>query len=249
MTNSINRLYLLPYGGGSASSFRSYIQKISGNFEQVVPLELAGRGARRFEAQAETIQECAQQALQQIDYSDGDYVLHGHCMGALLAFEAVKLLQEQGAQLPLFMVVSGRNAPRHANDWLRRVAPMDDQELFSELRTLGAVPKGLNFAMGQSFLSKIRGDHAMFSNYTPGDTRIAIPVLALAGKNDMMTNPDGLADWQDYCSSQVSVKWLEGAHYFILEQPATVAQIISDFNATLNAHASSKLLNAGSRRA
>lgn len=158
-----------------------------------------------------------------------EYILHGHCMGALLAFEAIKLIEASGKPLPSFMVASGRNAPKHANEWLRRVAELDDRSLFKELQELGGVPKGLSFAMAQHFLTIIRNDQAMFRDYDPGEARISVPILALAGRDDIMTNASALAEWEDHTSRFLSIEWLDGQHYFILEQPDRVALHIEDF--------------------
>jgi medium-chain acyl-[acyl-carrier-protein] hydrolase len=150
-------------------------------------------------------------------------------MGALLAFEAIKLIEASGGQLPSFMVASGRNAPRHVNDWLRRVPGLDDRSLFEELQEIGGVPQGLSFAMAQHFLTVIRHDQAMFRDYDPGETRISVPILALAGRDDKMTNATALAEWQDCTSKFLSIEWLDGEHYFILDQPECVALYIEKF--------------------
>src|SRR4051812_15632304 len=114
----MNSIFLLPYGGASASSFRFYVDRFPRDIGRVVPVELPGRGRRSHEESARSIRECAALALQQIDTTSGGYILHGHCMGALLAFEAIKIIEAKGAQPPRFMVASGRNAPRHVNAWL-----------------------------------------------------------------------------------------------------------------------------------
>jgi surfactin synthase thioesterase subunit len=222
-------IFLFPYGGGSASSYRAYADVFPGDIGRVVPVEIPGRGRRSHEEYAKSIQECAALALQEIDTTNEGYILHGHCMGALLAFEAIKLIEASGRQLPRFMVASGRNAPNHANDWLRRVPGLDDRSLFTELQELGAVPRRLSFAMGQHFLAVLRHDQVMFSNYDPGETRISVPILALAGRDDKMTNAEALAEWADYTSKFLSVEWLDGQHYFIFDQPDRVALHIEKF--------------------
>src|SRR5262249_3228317 len=126
-------IFLFPYGGGSASNYRSYVDVFPDNAGRVVPVEIPGRGKRSHEEYAKSIQECAALALEEIDTASKEYILHGHCMGALLAFEAIKLIEASGRQLPRFMVASGRNAPKHVNDWLRRLPEMDDRSLFKEL--------------------------------------------------------------------------------------------------------------------
>jgi len=181
-------IFLLPYGGGSASSYRTYAARFPRDVGRVVPVEIPGRGTRSHEDYATSIPECAALALRHIDTLSERYILHGHCMGALLAFEAIKLLETSGQPLPLFMIASGRNAPGHVNDWLRRVDQLDDRSLFKELQELGGVPKGLSFAMAQHFLTVLRHDQAMFRDYDPGETKINVPILALVGRDDGMTN-------------------------------------------------------------
>jgi surfactin synthase thioesterase subunit len=223
-------IFLLPYGGGGASSYRSYANKFPRDTGRVIPVEIPGRGRRSHEEFAKTIPECAALALQEIDTESGSYILHGHCMGALLAFEAIKLIEANGKQLPSFMVASGRNAPRHVNDWLRRVPELDDRSLFKELQELGGIPRGLSFAMAQHFLTVLRNDQAMIRDYDPGETTISVPILALAARDDKMTNESGVADWEDYTSKFVSIEWIDGQHYSFLNQPDRVAVYLEEFS-------------------
>ena len=227
--NSMRSIFLLPYGGGSAASYRSYANRFPRDTGCVVPVEIPGRGKRSHEEYAKSIQECAALALQEIDTERETYILHGHCMGALLAFEAIKLIEVSGRQLPDFMVASGRNAPRHINDWLRRVPEMDDRSLFNELQEFGGIPRGLSFAMAQHFLTVLRNDQAMIRDYEPGETRISVPILVLAGRDDKMTNAAALADWEDYTSKFLSIEWLDGQHYSFLGQPDRVALYVEEF--------------------
>jgi len=233
----MNNIFLLPYGGGSASSYRSYVHRFPPHIGRVVPIEIPGRGKRSHEEYAKTIQECAALALQEIDTEGERYVLHGHCMGALLAFEAIKLIEASRRQLPGFMVASGRNAPGHVNDWLRRVPELDDRSLFKELQEQGGIPRGLSFAMAQHFLTILRHDQAMIRDYEPGETRISVPILALAARDDKMTNVAALADWEDYTSKFLSIEWLDGQHYSFLGQPDRVALLVAEFGKLVDSSA------------
>lgn len=230
-------IYLLPYGGGSAASYRFYVNRFPRDSGRVVPVEIPGRGNRSHEEYAKTIQECAARALDEIDTETESYILHGHCMGALLAFEAIKLIEASGKRPPSFMLVSGRNAPRHINDWLRRLPELDDRSLFKELQELGGIPKGLSFAMAQHFLTVLRNDQAMIRDYDPGETKIGVPILALAGRDDKMTTAAAVADWEDYTSKFVSIEWLDGQHYSFLSQPDRVALYIEDFASSVDSFA------------
>lgn len=222
-------IFLFPYGGGSAASYRSYVNRFPSDTGRVVAVEIPGRGRRANEEYAKSIRECAARALEEIDTESEEYILHGHCMGALLAFEAVKLIEASSRQLPIFMVASGRNAPGHVNDWLRRVPDLDDRSLFKELQELGGIPRGLSFAMAQHFLTVIRNDQAMIRDYEPGETRISVPILALAARDDKMTNAAAVAEWENYTSRFLSIEWLDGQHYSFLAQPDRVAVHIEEF--------------------
>lgn len=233
----MRRIYLFPYGGGSAASYRSYAARFPPEVGQVVPVEIPGHGRRSEEEPAGSIRECAARTLDQIDTTGGDYILHGHCMGALLAFEAIRLIASGADPPPRFMIASGRNAPGHVNEWLRRVPELDDRELFAELQTLGGVPKGLSFAMALGFLKVLRDDQAMLDGYDPGGTRIDVPILALAGRDDSMTSAAGVTDWGDCTSKFLSVEWLDGQHYFLFDQTDRVARHVEAFSLSVDSSA------------
>jgi hypothetical protein len=44
-----------------------------------------------------------------------------------------------------------------------------------------------------------------------------------------MTNAAALADWEDYTSKFLSVEWLDGQHYSILDQPDRVGVYVEEF--------------------
>jgi len=48
-------IFLLPYGGASAASFRSYVDRFPRNVGRVVPVEIPGRGKRSHEEYAKSI--------------------------------------------------------------------------------------------------------------------------------------------------------------------------------------------------
>lgn len=222
-------LYLFPYGGGSAASYRSYIARYPVGAGTIAAVELPGRGRLAGEPAACSLPDCARRLIGQIDRPGSPLILHGHCMGALLAFEAVKAMTESGAPAPALLVVSGRNAPCHTNSWLHRVKDMDDRSLFEELQRTGAIPAGLSLAMAQGFLALLRDDETMFRGYDPGQAPIDVPILALAGRDDDMTSADGLADWAGFTRAGFALEWFEGRHYFFNDHVERIAARIAEF--------------------
>ncbi|MFK4259177.1 thioesterase II family protein [Agrobacterium tumefaciens] len=229
----MNTIFLYPYAGGSVSGYRSYAKSFPLNAGAIVPIEIPGRGIREAENYAVSIEECAVRSLTPVNTHTGSYILHGHCMGALLVFETMQLLIAAQQRLPDFIIVSGRNSPDLITPWSQKVANLNDREFFSELEAVGGVPRGLNFAMGQSFLKRIRHDQAMARDYRAKDVKMPVPILVLGGEDDEMTNQEGLERWQNFTSSTISVEWMHGAHYFILDQPTEVSDAIQRFRSRL----------------
>jgi surfactin synthase thioesterase subunit len=236
-TPSAATIYSFPYAGGGAGSYRSFAASFPAEAGSIVAVELPGRGKRAAESFADTAEHCVQRCVDQVEAGYADYLLHGHSMGAVLAFECLKLLQRQQARLPLFLVVSGRNAPLHANQMGNRVLQLDDRALFQDLQASGAVPKGLNLAMASGFLRVIRNDLQMVQDYAPDPIPVSVPILVLAGRGDEMTNHQALLDWQDHTSGRAVLHYLDGGHYFIFNQASAVAEAITAFRTSLGGRA------------
>ncbi|KUL37327.1 hypothetical protein ADL22_21910 [Streptomyces sp. NRRL F-4489] len=220
------QLFCVPHAGGSAGVFRPWQRSFPEDIE-VVPLEPAGRGVRRGEPFAtELTTAAAELSDMMLDRLTGDdFVLLGHCMGALLAYEMVCHLERHGKPAPRTLIVSGRNPPHLQTAWGKRVAGLPDDELFAELSAVGGVPKGLSRAMAQGFLDIIRNDQRMVHAYTPARPvhRVTVPVRVLAGSEDEMTHADQLPGWSAYTTAPVEVDYLPGGHYFLYDWPEQVA--------------------------
>jgi surfactin synthase thioesterase subunit len=224
------KLFSIPHAGGTASVFRPWRRSFPATIE-VVPLEPPGRGTRGREAFAQSISSAAEDLLEAVEnrLDGGEYVLLGHCMGALVAYEMVVLAERRGVPSPRALIVSGRNPPHLQTDWGIRVAPLPDDELLAELRSVGGVPAGLSPAMAREFLQVIRADQRMVHRYNPADPpiRIAVPVSVLAGSADQMTQQDHLVRWRDYTTATCEVRDLSGGHYFLYDQAPEVAALVS----------------------
>ena len=223
------QLFCVPHAGGTASVFRRWIGDFAPEIE-VLPLELAGRGTRSALPLPDTVPQAVTDLLEQLRprRDDRPYVLLGHCMGAVLAFELARRTSAMGWQPPLLLVVSGRNPPHQQTQWGLQVAALPDEQLFAELKAVGGVPPGLSRAMAGAFLPVLRADQRMIHRYRVAGPlpRLDMPVLVLAGSDDFMTSPAELAGWGDYTTAGVVTEILDGAHYFIYEHALAVRKLI-----------------------
>ena len=226
------QMFCVPHAGGTSSAFRRWQGRLGAGLT-AVPLELAGRGPRTGEAFSPSVPAAVADLIAQLDSrrDGGPFVLFGHCMGAVIAFEMARCLRQRGAEEPVLLVVSGRNPPYLPNEWSRKVAPLPDDELFQELRAVGGVPAGLSRAMAGAFLPVFRADQTMMRDYEVGGTEplVGPPVLALAGDDDFMTSDDLLPEWAHYTARHAcAVRKLPGNHYFVYNWPVEVGEFVRE---------------------
>jgi len=225
----MKKIYSFPYAGGSASAFRNFSKKFNSPNWEFVPLEIPGRGKRSAEPFSENFADCIARSFDFDRFTAEPYVIHGHCMGALIAYEAVKTIERLGLPAPLFLCVSARNAPCHVNNWARSVAGLDEEALFKELELVGGTPKGLSYAMAEPFMKIFKEDQRLAREYQPDHLPVCTRILAIGGSGDSMTDAAGLSDWAKYTNAEVEVKMLSGQHYFIFDQPHVIHSLIENF--------------------
>src|SRR6516165_9579707 len=131
--NARLRLIILPHSGGGARTFSQWPDKLPEDVE-VLAVQLPGREERFREtpfSRMEPLIEALMPAL--IPYLDAPYVLFGHSLGALIAFELARAISAQNRTGPAQIIVSG-----HAAAHLPRDTPpmhlLPEAEFFERLR-------------------------------------------------------------------------------------------------------------------
>ena len=133
------RLYCLPYAGGSASAYHAWARALPDDVE-LSGVQLPGRSLRIHEPPLRRLPELLRALLPRLERQDAPYVLFGHSMGALVAFELARGLRHLGAPPPAGLIVSGSRAPerRGASHDLHR---LPDEDFLRELRRFEGLPE------------------------------------------------------------------------------------------------------------
>lgn len=92
------RIYCFPYAGGSSLAFRDVAKRLS-SIADVVVLDYPGHGTRFGEKFADNMEELAQETARQIfiDMQQNacpKCIFLGHSMGALVAYETAKMIED-----------------------------------------------------------------------------------------------------------------------------------------------------------
>jgi surfactin synthase thioesterase subunit len=222
------RLICLPWAGGGASAYRPWMAALR-NVADVLATELPGHGARFDERCVGDAYELAARiadAVLALPRADTPLVIYGHSMGALLGFEAARILTAHSAPLR-GLVLSGYHAPHwQARRTLR--SRMSDAALLETLRHMGGTaPEVLDSPELLSIILPIlRSDYLLTEVYRPTladlAPKLSLPVDIIGGEEDPDNPPDSLYAWKDVLSGPVDVSLWPGGHFFIQDQRSTL---------------------------
>jgi medium-chain acyl-[acyl-carrier-protein] hydrolase len=145
------------------------------------------------------------------------YMLFGHSMGALIAFELAREMRRRNRPLPNHLFVSGMNSPQTLNFAPPYTYDLPDAGLLKLLEQLGA-PQELrhNIELQQLLLPLLRidmqvGESYRYSNEPP----LNCPISAWGGADDIATTLEGLEAWREQTTGDFRLRILPGRHQFV----------------------------------
>jgi surfactin synthase thioesterase subunit len=222
------RLVCFPYAGGSASFYYSLSHVLSPAV-QVLALQYPGRQDRRNEPGIEDLGDLADQVFDALGHTGGQpLAFFGHSMGATVAFEVARRLEQETSRALVSLFVSACRAPsRHRDD---RVHLAGDDALIAELRRLSGTNEQilLDAEALEVILPSLRCDFTAIRNYRfrPG-VPLTCPVTVLVGDTDPTTTLEEARSWQEHTTAVCDLHVLPGGHFYVTEQHAEVAGIVS----------------------
>jgi surfactin synthase thioesterase subunit len=149
---------------------------------------------------------------------DRPFVLLGHSMGGLLAFEIARALRARGYAMPQLLVITGCRPP-HTIVVKNPLHVLQDKELIDILqKRYGGIPPAVrdNPELQTLLLPALRADFQMIETYRYADgPPLDVPLLVLGGADDPAVSASDLSDWRRYTTKQCNVRLLPGAHFFV----------------------------------
>jgi surfactin synthase thioesterase subunit len=222
------RLFCLPFAGGGASLYRAWSKALAPHIE-VCPIQLPGRENRFKETAHRDVNTLAPAIANQLQfYLDKPYLVYGHSMGALLAFEVLRLLQQKGQALPEAAILG---AHRAAHLPLKRqpMIELDDAAFIGKLVTFGGFPEEVlrSKELLQFVLPTLRADFTLCDSYRhqPSEA-LDCPVVMVAGTRDQEVCPQDMQPWQRHSLHPARLIELDAGHFFLKTHTDEVFQII-----------------------
>jgi pyochelin biosynthesis protein PchC len=221
------RLICFPHAGGAASYYFPASRALAPQIE-VLAVQYPGRQDRRTERCVDNVAGLADQISRALgDATEEPVAFFGHSMGAILAFEVARRMQERTGWTPIRLFVSGRPAPPRSRP--DTVHLRDDAGLISELKRLGGVPPQLleEDDILAMTLPAARNDYKAIETYryTPGP-RLLCPITALLGADDPMVTVDEANAWSEQSAGEFTLRVFPGGHFYLENWPAELLDAI-----------------------
>ena len=213
------RLFCLPYAGSGAATYRDWQTALEGHFE-VRPVELPGRGSRVREPPVDDVGELVAGLADELEADmDGPHQVFGYGVGALVAFELVRLRRRRGLPLPDRLVVAASAAPSLPRS-PRQLRTLPYRDLGERVERWGELPAPVD---GDEHLLRLslpalRSALQLAETYRyRREEPLDCPITAYAGARDPIVAPDEVAGWEAETSCRFSLRILPGDHLFLRE--------------------------------
>lgn len=226
------KVFLIPYAGGSSFAYYKWKDLFSSNFELCF-IELAGRGQMSNRNFYKSIDEAAEDITQTIINSikdeDVEYLLFGHSMGALLAYEVYYKLSEKNIRLPKHIFFSGREAPQVENS-REKIYEYDDDAFLEKISIYGGLPNEFyDEEIKKFFVPIFKSDFRLLIEYmySQKSEKIKCNISVLFGEADCTVTMKGIKKWGIHAGEKIDFYKFKGEHFFINDECKEISKIIS----------------------
>lgn len=215
----------VPFAGGDRYAYRTLINAAPAEWNWQV-LDLPGRGPRGKEPRLRNIGEMADSLFADFrtEVPAEPYVVLGHSMGAVLAFELLSRIRFSGLEMPCAAHFSSMAAPSVVRE--KAVSHLPSADFWEAMKAYDGVPAGIlaNEALKNYFEPILRDDFAAAEVYRREAGEVApfdIPFYISAGADENIPESH-LKSWQEFSTRPIVFQLYPGRHFFLLKQPDPV---------------------------
>lgn len=187
---------------------------------EVCPVQYPGRGTRFSEPLFTDLVAHADAMTQGLrSLIEGPFVLFGHSMGAILAFEVARRFKEQMGVSPSMLLVASARAP-HLQHHEVLTYNLPDMDLRAELRKINGTPAAIldNAEAMELLMPIVRADFQAVETYKfKSGPPLHCPISVFGGHKDEDASEADLSGWSRYTTSSFRCTMLEGGHFVVSE--------------------------------
>jgi surfactin synthase thioesterase subunit len=213
--HAVARLLCFPHAGSAANFYFGASRRLTPQVE-VLAVQYPGRQDRHGEPAIGDVTKLVPPIVEAARrWTDRPLALFGHSLGALLAFEVARRLEQEGVK-PVGLFLSARRAAFDSRP--ETVHQRDDVGLLAEMRALGGTDDVLldDEELLREILPMVRSDYRAAETYVyrPGPD-VSCPVVAFAGADDPKATPDEIGAWARHTSGGFELRVFPGGHFYL----------------------------------
>lgn len=232
-TDAHTRVFCLPHAGAGASAYRTWTNELPPGL-QLCAVQLPGRENRLGERPIDDARGLARALASGLRaFLDRPFVVFGHSMGALLAFELACELRRAGLPQPAHLFLAAHKAPHLPFDQAP-VHPLDRERFRAQLRRLEGTPESVlaNEELMQIAEPILRADFKLCETYVYEPVEpLDVPLSVFGGASDPNVSAAALDPWRVHTRASMSLRMLPGGHLFVQSARAElVSAILSDLH-------------------
>ncbi|MDC0744932.1 non-ribosomal peptide synthetase [Polyangium mundeleinium] len=218
------RLYALPPAGAGTSAFRPWASKL--HDVEVWALALPGREIHAAQSPitrfGEVITHLEEEILQE---PRRRFVLYGHSLGALIAFELARRLEHTHGMVPDMLIVGACRAPQLDNPLHFHASSSNEEILHFAARIDPSSSWTADADVVAGVIPALRADLLLFSDYRYREAQpLSCPLTAWGGEEDIWVERPHLMPWAHLSRGAFQHHTWPGGHLF-LEHPPLVSRI------------------------
>ncbi|HEX6355476.1 thioesterase II family protein [Actinophytocola sp.] len=217
------RVFCFPYAGGNPDMFSAWQSDLESD---AVLVGMPIRGGS-----IDEVIDASTAAVRAATKADRRPVyLFGHSLGALIAFEVARRLDD----LPELrhLVASGLSAPSLLpSRRVRELARLRGREFAEALGFFGGLPPEIlaDEDVLELLLPGVIADFRLAAGYRyrPAPP-LAVDVSLINGREDPHVGPAQLEGWQHECVKPPARHWVDGGHFYLDTRPAVVIELLRE---------------------
>jgi medium-chain acyl-[acyl-carrier-protein] hydrolase len=225
------RLFCLPSAGGGSAMLHAWLKGLPPSI-QVCPLQFPGRENRWQERPVTRLPALVGHLADAIEpLVHVPYVLFGHSLGALVAFELARELRRRGRRGCLKTLASARSAPQEPTA-APPICGLPDRDFLAAVHTrYNAIPDAIlaNREILALYLPVLRADFEMIEQYVHvPEPPFDCPITVFGGTEDSTVTRSQLEQWRRHTSAEFHVRMFPGDHFFPKTSRVAFVQAVLD---------------------
>lgn len=227
MTTNKLKIFTFPYSGALVNPYKTLESKTAKQFS-FFNFELPGHGSRITEPLSADIDALVEDCADKICLSgEKKYILFGHSLGCIFAFEVAKKLFELNNG-KFCLVLSGRRSPNVLPR--NEISKLPDDQFLSEIVKLGGIDKELlvDLSFKEFYLPIVKNDFILSDKYFREPTKILdFPVYIINGDRDASINKNEIERWSEFFVNKPEFIETNGNHFYYLNNCDDIIKIFT----------------------